>query len=120
MRLATNTATHYMYYYGIDLIKPLINSGKRAAPPPKCSQHPHCAIYLTTNLEKTMANRNWVIRHVSVLTIRHIYVIVLCRIYSRIYIILYCNDDWRVKDGVVHRSCQQSLVAKWFGLGVYS
>jgi len=37
MRLATNTATHYMYYYGVDLIKPLINSGKRVAPPPEYS-----------------------------------------------------------------------------------
>ena len=37
-----------------------------------------------------------------------------------VYIILYCNDNWRVKDGVVHRSRQQSLAAKWLGLGVYS
>ena len=34
--------------------------------------------------------------------------------------ILYCSDDWRVKDGVVHRSRQQSPVAKWLELGVYS
>ena len=34
-------------------------------------------------------------------------------VYIVVYIILYCNDDWRIKDGVVHRSCQQSLVAKW-------
>ena len=33
--------------------------------------------------------------------------------------IMYCSDDWRVKDGVVHRSRQQSLLAKWLGLGVY-
>ena len=36
-------------------------------------------------------------------------------------IILYCNVGRCVKDGVVHRSCQQSLVAKWpmlqLGLG---
>ena len=37
-----------------------------------------------------------------------------------VYIILYCNDDWHVKDSVVHRSHQQSLVAKWLGLCVYS
>ena len=37
-----------------------------------------------------------------------------------VYIILYCNDDRHVKDGVVHHSRQQSLVAKWLGLGVYS
>ena len=36
-----------------------------------------------------------------------------------VFIILYCNDDWRAKDSVVHRS-QQSLVAKWLGVGVYS
>ena len=35
-------------------------------------------------------------------------------------IILYCNDGWRVKDGVVHPSRQQWPVAKWLGLGVYS
>ena len=34
-------------------------------------------------------------------------------VYIVVYIILYCNDDWRIKDGVVHHSCQQSLVAKW-------
>ena len=37
-----------------------------------------------------------------------------------VYIILYCNDDWHVKNSVVHRSHQQSLVAKWLGLGVCS
>ena len=58
----------------------------------------------------------WVILHVPVpynmSYLRHVmfsYVV---------YIILYCNDDWRVEDGVVHRSWQQSLVAKWLGLGV--
>ena len=39
-------------------------------------------------------------------------------IYIVVYIILYCNNDWCVKDGVVHRSRQQSLVAKWLGGGV--
>ena len=47
-----------------------------------------------------------------------------CNVLSYVvYIILYCNDGWRVKDGVVHHSGQQSLVAKWLylhGLGVYS
>ena len=44
-----------------------------------------------------------------------------CNVVLRhIYIILYCNDDLRVKDGVVHHSRQQSLVAKWLGLCVYS
>jgi len=33
-------------------------------------------------------------------------------------IILYCNIGWHVKDGVVHRSHQQWLVAKWLGLSV--
>ena len=33
-------------------------------------------------------------------------------------IILFCNVGRRVKDGVVHCSCQQSLVVKWLGLGV--
>ena len=33
-------------------------------------------------------------------------------------IILYCNIGWHVKDGVVHRSRQQWLVAKWLGLGL--
>ena len=33
-------------------------------------------------------------------------------------IIFYCNVGRCVKDGVVHRSRQQSLVAKWLGLGV--
>ena len=32
-------------------------------------------------------------------------------------IILYCNVGQHVKDGVVHSSRQQSLVAKWLGLG---
>ena len=41
-------------------------------------------------------------------------------VYTVVYIIVYCNDDWRVKDGVVHHSRQQSLVAKWLGLCVYS
>ena len=40
---------------------------------------------------------------------------VLRRIYSRIY-----NTVLRVKDGLLHRSRQQSLVAKWLGLYVYS
>jgi len=31
-------------------------------------------------------------------------------------IILYCKVGRRVKDGVVQRSRQQSLVAKWLGL----
>ena len=31
---------------------------------------------------------------------------------------LHCNVGWRVKDGEVHRSRQQWLVAKWLGLGV--
>ena len=35
-----------------------------------------------------------------------------------VYIILYCNDDWLVKDGVVHCCRQRSLVAKRLGLGV--
>ena len=39
---------------------------------------------------------------------------------SYVVYILYCNDDWCIKAGVVHRSRQQSLVAKWLGLGVYS
>ena len=33
-----------------------------------------------------------------------------------VYIILYCNDDWCIKDSVVHCSHQQSFVAKWLGL----
>ena len=33
-------------------------------------------------------------------------------------IILYCNVDWCIKDGVVHHSHQQQLVAKWLELGV--
>ena len=33
-------------------------------------------------------------------------------------VLLYCNDDWHVKDGVEHHSRQQWLVAKWLGLGV--
>ena len=33
-------------------------------------------------------------------------------------IILYCNVGRRVKDGVVHRSHQQLLVAKWLRLGM--
>ena len=41
-------------------------------------------------------------------------------IYIVVYIILYCNDDWCVKDGVVHCSRQQSLIAKWLGLCVNS
>ena len=32
--------------------------------------------------------------------------------------ILYCNVDWYVKDGVVHCSRRQWLVAKWLGCGV--
>ena len=32
--------------------------------------------------------------------------------------ILYCNVDWCVKDGVVHCSRRQWLVAKWLGCGV--
>ena len=39
-------------------------------------------------------------------------VVVLCRT------ILYCNIGQRIKDGVVHRSRQHSLVAKWLGVGV--
>ena len=34
------------------------------------------------------------------------------------YVILYCNIGWCVKDGAVHRSHQQRLIAKWLGLGV--
>ena len=34
------------------------------------------------------------------------------------HIILYCNIGQHVKDGVVHRSRQHSLVAKWLGLCV--
>ena len=33
-------------------------------------------------------------------------------------IILYCNIGRRVKDGVVHCSHQQLLIAKWLGLGM--
>ena len=33
-------------------------------------------------------------------------------------IILYCNVGRHIKDDVVHRSRQQSLIAKWLGLGV--
>ena len=33
-------------------------------------------------------------------------------------IILYCNDGWHIKDGVVHHSRLQWLVGKWLGLGV--
>ena len=39
-------------------------------------------------------------------------VVVLCGV------LLYCNDDWCVKDSVGHRSRQQWLIAKWLGLGV--
>ena len=35
-------------------------------------------------------------------------------------ILLYCSIGWYVKDGVVHRSRRQSLVAKWLELCVYS
>ena len=35
-------------------------------------------------------------------------------------IILYCNDNWHVKDSVVYRIDQQSLVAKWLRLCVNS
>ena len=38
-------------------------------------------------------------------------------IYIRVKDIVY-NTVLRVKDSVVHRSCQQSLVAKWLGLCV--
>ena len=38
----------------------------------------------------------------------------------RYYIRLHCNVGWRVKDGEVHRSRQQWLVAKWLGLCVHS
>ena len=49
-------------------------------------------------------------------------------VYIVVYIILYCvlktsyiyNTVLRVKDGVVHHSRQQSLVAKWLGHCVYS
>ena len=34
------------------------------------------------------------------------------------HVILYCNNGWCVKNGVVHRSRQQWLIAKWLGLGV--
>ena len=40
-------------------------------------------------------------------------------IYIRVKDIVY-NTVLRVKDSVVHRSCQQSLVAKWLGLCVHS
>jgi len=40
---------------------------------------------------------------------------VLRHIYSRIY-----NIVLRDKDGLLHHSRQQSLVAKWLGLCVYS
>ena len=40
-------------------------------------------------------------------------------IYIRVKDIIY-NTVLRVKDSVVHRSCQQSLVAKWLGLCVHS
>ena len=33
-------------------------------------------------------------------------------------VLLYCNVGQRIKDSVVHCSCQQSPVAKWLGLGV--
>ena len=33
-------------------------------------------------------------------------------------VILYCNNGWHVKDGVVHHSHQQWLVAKRLGGGV--
>ena len=35
-----------------------------------------------------------------------------------IIIILYCSIGWYVKDGLVHHSCQQWLIAKWLGVGV--
>ena len=41
-----------------------------------------------------------------------------CNVVVLRHIILYCNVGQRFKDGVVHRSRQQSLVAKWLGLGV--
>ena len=41
-----------------------------------------------------------------------------CNVVVLRHIILYCNIGRRVKDGVVHRSRQQSLVAKWLGVGV--
>ena len=48
---------------------------------------------------------SWVKLHVLFLTICHVMLSYV------VYIILYCNDDWCVKDGVVHHSRQQSLVA---------
>ena len=43
-----------------------------------------------------------------------------CNVVLRRIYVLYCNDDSCVKDSAVHHSHQQSLVAKWLGLGVYS
>ena len=41
-----------------------------------------------------------------------------CNVVDLRRIILYCNIGWHVKDGVVHRSRQQWLVAKCLGLSV--
>ena len=43
-----------------------------------------------------------------------------CNVVVLRHILLYCSIGWYVKDGVVHRSRRQSLVAKWLGLCVYS
>ena len=41
-----------------------------------------------------------------------------CNVVVLRHIILYCNIGRCVKDGVVHHSRQQSLVAKWLGFGL--
>ena len=68
---------------------------------------------------KSVPLSSWVILH-NTSYLRHVMLSYVVYKIIVVYIILYCNDDWRVEDGVVHCSRQQSLVAKWLGLCVYS
>ena len=53
-----------------------------------------------------------ILRHVMSYVI---YIVVYIRVKDVVY-----NTVLRIKDSVVHRSRQQSLVAKWLGLCVHS
>ena len=57
-----------------------------------------------------------VILHVPFLTIRHLFT--SYNVVALHCVILYCTNGWHVKDGVVHHSHQQWLVAKRLGGGV--
>ena len=72
-------------------------------------------LYLTLHYSTMARLHGWYFMYRSLEYVIFTSCNVLRRIYSRIY-----NTVLRIKDGVVHHSRQQSLVAKWLGLCVHS